>query len=441
MSSSPTRPRPWAGSAAQETQEELSSLISSSSQMTISFSADDGGASGGQNGPKRRSCQGPCIYLDTDEPGAPTPVEDLQEQITRMGAELESLRNEFALIRQAEARTTPATTTEQPLPLAPGVAPPPHANRLVIPGMTIGTNHLHRIQVPFRPRIDTNNLVSYASPVSVFPYDYDAAALLGDRNSDRANAAAGPVGAPPPMYPLMPSYYVPPRGNHLSHPYAVHPMPAPNVAYGQLPPNRKYEASLDALDPPGEVVDTTLSNRHSAATRPALSCPISNERRSASGSTNALSPHMPSTSAMPLIGSLPPAVTTPVATAISAPPAVIRQDHASSRPIPGYFAHSTANIDPTTAFAALYEQQRQLPATPQYRVLLGQQPSPAAVADWQAMIEDSTTRSSQATPTRTTVGQQDYFGSDAAGTSSGAESGGLSSMMAPDAAGGGGSQP
>ncbi|GAA5977484.1 hypothetical protein JCM10908_004993 [Rhodotorula pacifica] len=311
-----------------------------------------------------------------------------------MRAELANLRDEFALFRQAQARTTtasdpqpttiPATTIGQPLPLAAGVAPPSLANRLPIPSMPIGANHYHRAQAhgPLRPRTDTNNLVSYASPVSVYPYNHGAAALLGNSNSNHTNSGvppvAGPVGAPPPMYPVMPSYYVPPRGNHLSNPYAVHPMPAPNVAYGQLPPNHNHEASLDALDPPGEVV-ANPSPWYTTATRPALSYPISHERPSASGSASALALPAPSATAMPYVGTFPSAAATPIATAFTVPPAAILGGAPLPPPVAPSFPQPTASIAPTSALQ-LYEQQRQVPVTPQYRVLLGQQPTPSASA-------------------------------------------------------------
>lgn len=299
----------------------------------------------------------------------------MAEQLVRIRDEVASLRDEVAVLRATQARTTappdppssPTPVARFALPLAAGVAPPSRENRLPIPSMPIGANHSRPPPpvTPARPRPDAGNLVSYGSPVTLYPTNHTAAALLA--NPDYAGTANGgplpaPVAAPPPFYPVPGNYYVPPRGNHLPNPYAVQPIATPNVAYGAPPPpNHPLGTSADELDCPGDVVAAPPSSWSTApSTRPSLTYPISHERPAASAMP-------PAPSSVPAFVHAFPAVVAPApAPAYDAAPLTVAPT-ATLVAVPS----ATPRWYPPQGFEPYALQQVPTAMSPAYRVVTG----------------------------------------------------------------------
>ncbi|GAA5860707.1 hypothetical protein JCM3774_006260 [Rhodotorula dairenensis] len=422
MNSPPSRPRPQRGSGGQGGQDAVSSSTSPSSPVSPVSSAGEEGPSTGTVTRQRRSCQGcrqrkarctrevtgcsncrarnePCIYADTLAVcvQTPEPSESVNEQLVRIRAEVASLRAEVASLRQTQMRNTtappvtpasPAPTATYTLPLAAGVAPPSLANRLPIPSMPIGANHFRRPPppvtpvtpvTPTRPRTDAVNLVSYGSPVTLYPTNHTSAALLANPDYAAASGNGGPLpaptAAPPAVYPPPASYYIPPRGNHLPNPYAVQPTAAPNVAYGAPPPppNPQSGTPADDLDCPGDVIVAAPSSWYATPPRPSVAYPLSHERPDPGASAMPPPPPPPAapSTAPSCVHSFPPATAVVAAVPPHAAPLTVAPT-ATLVAVPS----ATPRWYPPQGFEA-YEPHHVPTAVPQYRVVTRSPSAPA----------------------------------------------------------------
>ncbi|GAA6024848.1 hypothetical protein JCM8202_006024 [Rhodotorula sphaerocarpa] len=346
----------------QQSQPKPASTTGRAPSSVLAPSVDAAGASASSSGsPKKRSCEGPCVYTD-DEPASPVEKLSLEEQMVNLRAEMEDLRQEVARLRQgqqsAESAAQGSSPTSSPSSATAANSPP----LLPIPSLPLGANH-HR-QRPggaaagasdFRPHPTSVPFLSYSAPASVYPPGNGAAfapyAAAAAHNGQR-NSSGLPPGMPTIMPPI-PNYYVPPRMNHLASPYAVSTLPA----YPAPPTSR---APLDAVDCPAPGVPPMTSPLE----RPSLSHPVSYERPVASAL-----PFVPVHSAMPVPSVLPPAA---LASSVIAP----------AGPTP-----TVANLSPIATTGVPVpgnglDANGRATATPQYYVLLGDhsQHAPAAPA-------------------------------------------------------------
>lgn len=303
--------------------------------------------------------------------------------MNQMRADIARLQDEVAVLRRRDS-TSQQTERDQGLAMPSPQVAGPSANRLPIPSLPIGANHYQQqpqvragaVQSPVRGRTTTAPYVAYTAPTTAWPANHSSAMALlpgANHNHHPAVAAVPPAFASTTGYQPLPSYYVPPRANHLGSPYAV----GPGTPYVAIPAPQE---SLADLDPPGQPVIVPAAPRvlPESLTRPTMTYPISHERPTASAIRI-----VPTSSAMGLAAAFPLGI--PSLSATSALPTSLLPPHldlAAAAPVLAPPA-PTATLAPATGATGL-----QLSPASRYHVLLGSPPAggSATISPTQPML-------------------------------------------------------